>query len=381
LAALYLKAHRLEEVIHQYIILTELSPEDLSAAIILGYLYITVGEYDKAVDVFHQAIIMHPDNITLKDDDIDRYMDQNRLNEALEGIERLLQWLPDNPAAFVKKGDIFDLMGEPLEAIAAYTKAYDIVPHSLDIALKLTSEYIQIDDFKRAAFIFNRALESNEQMLDVYLGLALSHHSTGDTHSALASLNSASMLMPTSALLYTQLVTMLLQTYVECEEAFLDIGGQNNLVLDTHRSIMAATPHNPMLHYQQGLLHYHYFGPQAALADFHTCYELNALEHRAFSKSIVCEYAIGNNYQALNDLSRLVYIDFDTTDLYYQTSLLYSDKAKFAASLLNLSQQVDSHKESALHISIILQKLGILDRTDTLWHELNEMLMGCLEAT
>ncbi len=381
LAALYLREHRLEEVIQQYIIITELSPENLSAAIILGYLYITAGEYDSAVDVFNQVFIMQPDNISLRDEEIERYIDQHGLEEAWEYLEHLSQEHADNPELSVIKGDVLSQLGEPLEAISAYLKAFEFVPNSLDIAFKLTSQYIQVDNHEQAAFIFNRALESNEQMLDAYLGLALCFYSKQDMHNTFATLNSASMLLPTSALLYTQLVTMLLKTYLQCDDAFLDIAGQSNIILEAHRSIMMSSPQHPNLHYQQGLLNYHYFGPQAALLEFLLSHSLNPLERRAFSKSIVCNYALGNNRQALNDLLKLIEFDLQAMDLYYKTAVLYSEKAKFTSSLLNLSQNVDLYKDSAMHISVILQNLGILDRTDSRWQELNNMLTGCLDAS
>ncbi len=74
-------------------------------------------------------------------------------------------------------------------------------------------------------------------------------------------------------------------------------------------------------------------------------------------------------------ISLLTVYDKDTLELHYKTALLYCDKIKFASSLLNLEHQLENNyasPEASVNISIILQNLGLLDRTAAMWDSLVE---------
>ena len=63
-----------------------------------------------------------------------------------------------------------------------------------------------------------------------------------------------------------------------------------------------------------------------------------------------------------------------TLELYYQTALLYSNRIKFASSVINLQHQLEAmiggDADPTANISIVLQNLGLCDTVGVMWENL-----------
>ena len=126
LAAIYFRNFQLEKALEQYESLRDEYPDDISTLVTLGYLYNNLGKYDKAVEIFNIAILMHPDNFLDGDNDvIEQLIAEGQLHHAVEKIDLLLDKYPERAELAVKKADILCMRGDIDDAIEQYEKAVE----------------------------------------------------------------------------------------------------------------------------------------------------------------------------------------------------------------------------------------------------------------
>jgi tetratricopeptide (TPR) repeat protein len=191
LAAIYFKNMQYDKTIEQYQLLSSEYPEDISALITLGHLYIINGKYPDAIETFNKAILMHPDNFSSQDYELDQLIAEGRLDEALEYLDYLLQSEEVRPELLMKQGDVLRMLGSTTEAVARYEQAIYMCPEFLEATIKLGTQYLQLQHEHLAAELFNRAVEINDKIIDAYIGLAISQKLGGYTTDAIGTLSLA----------------------------------------------------------------------------------------------------------------------------------------------------------------------------------------------
>lgn len=375
LAAIYFKNGQLEKTIQQYELLKDQYPDDIATLVILGHLYITTSQYQKAIDTFNTAILIHPDNFQTQNDDIDRLIAQGQLYQALEQLDNLPPSLSESPDLLLKKADILNMLGDTPDAIAQYEQALRICPDILEAAVKLGTLYLQTGAGQLAAQQLNYAIEINDKIVDAYIGLATAQKLAGCTNDALVTLSLAAAIQPNSSLLFAETAKL------QFKATLTDFGelsrAENELfaVIAAHQRQISCQLHNPDLHYRLGILMMSIANLKQAIQFFQNALEINPTYHRAKSNLSICLYETNQKQLALKYLTAPDCFDKDTLELYYKTVLLYCDRVKFASSIMNLDRFLkrnftDTH--AAPNISIVLQNLGLLDRAAFTWENLSE---------
>ncbi len=376
LAAIYLKNGQLEKTIKQYELLKQQYPDDMSILVTLGYLYIASAQYDRAIETFNTAILIHPDNFIIEDESIDQLIQDGQLNDALQLIEDLLQQQPNRVELISKYADVLDMLGATAEAASQYQQALRLCPDFLEATIKLGTQYLNMKAEQLAAQQFNKAVEINDRIVDAYIGLATAQKLSGIVTDALATLSLAAAIQPNSSFLFAESANLLFQTVFG--DSGLNYWGYNStaiieLVIQAHHNETKRRPHNPDIYYRLGLLLMSITRLSDAIKAFQVALDINPTFDRARTKLAVCYFEMGQRENALNQLSSDLYFDKETFELYYKTALLYCDKLKFASSLMNLDhfmEQNFSHFEPSFNISIVLQNLGLLDRVSLMWENL-----------
>ena len=375
LAAIYFKNNQIEKTIEQYQLLKNEYPDDISALITLGHLYIASGKFKDAIETFNSAILMHPDNYYAQDEEVEQLIADENFYDALERIEDLLQDQPYRADLLMKHGDILRMMGATTDAVSQYEQAVRICPELLEATIKLGTQYLQMQQEELAAEQFNRAFELNDNIVDAYIGLAISQKFAGEIPDALSTLSLAAAIAPNSSLLFAEMASIHFKLGLKtCEPIFHE--GPNDLtkaVIDAHRQQIAQRPQNPDLYYRLGILMMNISRFSDAIEYFRNALNINPLFSRARSKLAVCLLQSGKQEEALGCISLLNIYDKDMLDLHYKTALLYCDKIKFASSLINLEHHLENNyasPEASVNISIVLQNLGLLERTAAMWDSL-----------
>lgn len=390
LAAIYVKNRQFDYAIEQYEHLKKIFPDDISLQVTLGYLQVASGNPVGAINTFNAAILLHPDSLLFQDCELERLVDESEFHDALDYIDMQLDTYPGRADLLAKKGDILTMLGETSEAISAYSESLNLCPGFLDVAVKLGTLHMKNESFLAAAHLFVKAMEINDQITDAYLGLALAHRRSQDTNGALAALCSASMILPNSILLFCEAAKLLVTTLYGrgsvgvaqgglMEEELPDSAGHQAAAIEAHKAQIAMQPSNPAPYYRLGILQLRAEGPHVAKKAFRQAVTICPTYCRANAKLSLCLLDEGDNEGALQQLEHNDTLTAESLELHYQTALLYSDRVKFASSLLNLSRKLTRNLtefDFASQIAVVLEGLGAVDKEEALRDGLQETLVG-----
>jgi tetratricopeptide (TPR) repeat protein len=394
LAAIYFKNGQLEKAENEYELLRSEYPDDLLALLSLGYLYIAGTKYEKAIDTFNTAILIHPDNYHAEDEHLGQLIADGQLQQAAEELEELLLTQPDRADLIIKYADVLSMLGAAEEAVSQYEDAIHICPGSLEAAVKLGTQYLQMHSEHLAARQFNRAIEINDQIVDSYIGLATAQQLAGDISGALVTLSLAAAIDANSSLLLAETATLQFKAGSAETTAFDDEDEDSmslidndsiNLVEDViraHKQQIAHRPQNPDLHYRLAVLMMSIGSREEAVKLLRKALEINPTYARARSKLAVCLFEANKKLAALEQLIGSDYLNKDTIELHYKVALLYCDRVKFASSLINLNLLLENNFTSAdatVNISVVLQNLGLLDRAAAMWDNLSDTAAQTLD--
>lgn len=376
LAAIYFKDGRLPDAIAQYEPLREFFPDDVSTLVTLGHLYIATGQYERAVEAFNTAILIHPDNFVGRDDELEQCICDGQLQEALDRVEVLLTEEPDRADLVAKQADIIGMMGGTSDAIALYQQALRICPDFLEVTIKLGTSYLRMHADQLAAQQFNKAIEINDEIVDAYTGLAAAQKLAGHPAEALNTLSLASAIQPNSSFLFAETAKLILKAALEAHllPTLTDGRPLEEAVLAAHERQSARFPNNPDLHYRLGILHMNASRYGQAVECFRNALRINPTFARATTKLAVSLFESGAAQEAMDLILPPKQYDPTTLDLYYKTALLYANRLKFASSVINLQRDIDEDQtpslEPATNISIVLQNLGLSDTIGLMWENL-----------
>jgi len=377
LAAIYLKNGQLEQAIEQYKLLHEQHPDDISALVTLGHLYLATTRYAKAAETFDTAILIHPDSFHATDD-LDLLIGEGQLQEALEEIAHLLEREPDRPDLVVKQADVLGALGATADAVSQYQRALRACPDFLEAAIKLGTLYLQMGAEQLAAEQFSRAVEINDRIVDAYVGLAVSQKLAGRDSDALATLSLAAAIHPNSPFLFSEAAKLVFKAVLAHAA---DVGPNGDpldattAVINAHFKQSRQGGRDPDLHYRLGVLMMGVGQISQAIRCFEAALDANPTFARARTKLAVCLFESDRGPEAMELLAKPEPLDRDTLGLHYKVALLYCDKLKFASSLMNLQHSLEQNfagGDAVVNISLVLQNLGLLDRVSAMWQSIAE---------
>ena len=380
LAAIYFKDRRVEKAIEQYELLKAEYPDDITALVTLGQLYITAGRYADAAGVFNTAILIHPDNFETSDQpEVDLLISEGQMQEALEMVEEIVQTQPHRADLLAKRADLLAMLGATAEAVSQYEEALHLCPDFLEATIKLGTLLLQLGNDQAAAQQFNKAIEINDNIVEAYIGLATAYKLAGDNADALQTLSLAGAIQPNSSLLFAELANIHFRAARQPESPYQALDEREDLmdrVITAHNVRISHHPQNPDSHYRLAVLLMSLGRFDQAVKSLEAALQINPLYGRARTKLAVCLFETNKAQQALGHLAAPEPLDPDTLNLHYKTALLYCNRVKFASTLLNLERMMEAtytRPAAAENISIVLQNLGILDRAGATWDTLVEM--------
>ena len=389
MAAIYLKEGQLERVIREYELLTTEHPDDISSLVLLGHLYMAGEQFERAVDTFNLAILSHPDNFmaSRQEDDIEEMLNSGLHEQALEKIQWTIEQVGPMPDLIIRMADVYSHWERDGEAIACFEHAIRIQPNSLEATIKLGTHYLRRQRFVLAAEQFNKAADINDEIVDAYLGLAKAQHLSGDEGDAMQTMSLASSIQQNSTLLYSESATLHFQTVLD-ENIPTNATSDKHIVLvndviKAYQRQLKSSPTRPDVHYKYGILMMVENNLAMAASSFQNVLGLNPIHYRAASKLAVCQFDNGRPELAMQILIDEKPMDSSVLQTYYQTSILYCDKAAFAAAMKKLhlvkATERSQSNEIEANLEIILENLGLVDRAFTNWRRLEETSVSLLD--
>ncbi|MCF7954600.1 MAG: tetratricopeptide repeat protein [Phycisphaerae bacterium] len=380
MASIYLNSGRVDRTIEQYKLLTVEHPEDISSLVLLGYLYYADGQYDNAIDTFNMAIVAHPDNFHDESQSEEaELVEDGRFDEAIERIQWLIDQVGVQADLFVRMADIYSKASMTAEAIVHYEKAIQVQPNYLEATIKLGTHFLKSNCPSKAAAQFNRAIEINDEIVDSYVGLAISQEKSGDSHEAYATLSLATAIQQNSNLLFSETATLHLQAALSesignCQQAETPPLSIDD-VISAHSTQMQKSPRSSDIHYKFGMLMMVIGNFKAAIESFENALEINPTHSRVRCKLALCLYECDEKELAMKKLVDTEPMNAETVNLHYQTAILFCDKEKFASALYNLENTMKENytqPDASTNIEVVLENLGLVDRAIATWDRLTE---------
>lgn len=381
MASIYLSEGRLDKAICEYEQLVGEYPDDISSHVLCGYLYLSAGQFEKAVDMFNLSILSHPDNFAdmQQEDDIESLAKNGMYEHAIERIHGLIDQVGPQTDLIIRMADVYGMAGREAEAIACYEYAIRMQPSSLEAAIKLGTHYLRSQRFSLAAEQFNRAADINDEIVDAYLGLAAAQSLSGQSAEAVQTLSLASSIHQNSTLLYSETATLQFQSVMD-EQTRTAVTEKEIVLMDdvisAYKKQLQECGGRADVQYKYAILMMVENNLPVAISSLQNTLSLNETHYRARNKLAVCTFDAGQPEKAIEILTGAKPFQTSVYQMYYRTAILYCSRKGFAEALKKLSllksTEWAEHSEIQVNIEMILENLGMVDRTFTNWKRLEE---------
>lgn len=386
MAAIYLQSGRLDKTIHEYEMLTTEHPEDISAHVLLGNLYLMDGRAEQAVSAFNMAILTHPDNFNEEcpNEEMKQLLDNGCYDQALENILHLMEQMGPRPDLYVHLADIYSQSQHPAEAIVQYENALRLQPNYLEAAIKLGTHHLQARQYTLAAEQFNQAAEINDEIVDAYIGLSTAQYTSGQIEEAVQTFALGSAIQQNSSLLYMETAALYFQSTLDAHcllhgSSDKPIVFQDD-VLKAYQKQLVKQATCSDIYYKYGILLMASGKPVEAIKYFRKALEINSTHYRARTKLAICLHENGHVEEAMQQITEKRPLDQTIMQLHYKTAILFCNQKQFARALRHLKATL--HQEDATdvyqNIELVLENLGLIDRTLSNWKRLSEIAENIL---
>lgn len=111
--------------------------------------------------------------------------------EAVFEFNRYIKMKPNDPMAYVVRGDSYDDMGQFEKAIEDYSKSIELEPMLAEAYDKRGTAYAQLGDFEKAIRAFNKAIGLYPENAMYYFNMSVAYNRLGDTDETIANCTKA----------------------------------------------------------------------------------------------------------------------------------------------------------------------------------------------
>jgi tetratricopeptide (TPR) repeat protein len=232
--------------------------------------------------------------------------------------------------------------------------------------------YLQNNQHEAASKQFQEAIEINDKIVDAYIGLATAYKASNNNIQALSTLSLAAAIQPNSSLLFSESANLEFKISGCIGDGSMsqqDSGQITEAILKAHRQEAEAGINDPDLFYRYGMLLMSVNRITDAAEAFNIAININPTYYRAKCKFSICLLEMGRDEAALQHLDLPDKLSTDTLELHYKFAVLYCDRFKFASSLLNFEENMQSSFaviDATVNLSVVLQNLGLVDRAVTM---------------
>jgi len=167
-------------------------PERLAAAFNnRGTLYDDKGDYDRAIEMFNEAIRLNPRDAVTFYNRANSYYNKNDYVRSIADDDEAIRLDPTFADAYNDRGDSYDNLGNPQRAIADYDEAIRLNPSDADFYYNRGIANGHRREYDRAIADYGTALRLDPQMIDAYFNRGLLYGGKGDPDRAIADFNLA----------------------------------------------------------------------------------------------------------------------------------------------------------------------------------------------
>lgn len=174
-----------------------------------GIAHMANGQWGRAVNDLEDAFELGESSVTLHMNLATCYRHLGFVQKALDEYETILKSFPDEPGAYLARGELALDEGRPLDALKDLTKALELSPDNAEIH-NLTGLCFKLQgETEQAIAAYTQAVALDPRYIQAYLNRGFVHKWNGDLQSALSDYEQAVSLAPGSAAALNDLAWLL----------------------------------------------------------------------------------------------------------------------------------------------------------------------------
>jgi tetratricopeptide (TPR) repeat protein len=164
-----------------------------------GNAYEVVGEYDRAIEDYGQAILLNPSYAPAYYNRAGVYYAKLDFDRAIEDYSRVMRLKPDSAQAYNNRGVAYRAKGAVDKAIADFGAAIHLNPNDAALFGNRGNTYAANGQFESAVTDFSSAIKLEPDMARLYVNRACAELYLGRTEAAVADVTTALRLNPSDA--------------------------------------------------------------------------------------------------------------------------------------------------------------------------------------
>jgi len=265
-------------------------PNSQSAYHHRGTAYLNMGEYERAINDFHQALRMnpgHPKTYSVYHNLGATYHNKKEFDEAISYYSRSIQKKPDYHLAYHHRGLAYIEKGEYDRAIADFNKVIEINPRFAEAYYNRGNLYMQTDRFDQAVSDYTRAIELNPKFYLAFYNRGMAYASNGLHDQAISDFTKAILIHPGYGEAYTN------------RGASYFLNGLFEEALSDFNRAIEINPKEAIAYYNRAQLRTRKGLYELALSDLNQALSINPTYSEAYlHKAILCE-KLGRKEEAM----------------------------------------------------------------------------------
>ena len=203
-------------------------PADASAHNDLGLSAWEVGDLDKAIAEYSEAIRLKPDYAMAYTNRGIAYHSNNMLNEAIADFSKAIELAPNDGRAYLERGTTYMDKSNYDNALPDFARAIELMPNSAEPYYQRGISYLQTNRYDEALRDFDKAIDLEPSWQDAYDLRGRVYASKGDYSNAIANYTQAIDLSPNDTF------------YFDRAEAYR-LQGDNAKAIADYRAVLEQT--------------------------------------------------------------------------------------------------------------------------------------------
>jgi len=215
------------------------SPESSLVNNNLGIAYYRIGEYEKAVPYYQNAIRFNPQGIKAYNNLGATYYYLGQFNKAISYCKEAIRLRPHYPGANFNLALIYQSLGQYQETIYYYKRFLLREPDDLEVNFNLGFIYQYLGQFQEAIPYYKKALQVNHKIAQIHHNLGIVYNNLAQYEEAISSYQKAIELKPDLVEAYNNLGAIYgnLAQYEEAAVYFLKAAELKPDDAKTHRNL------------------------------------------------------------------------------------------------------------------------------------------------
>lgn len=242
--------------------------------------YVSMNNYEKALNDYRVVLAMYPDSIQAQYGIYTLLKDKMPLDKIISSFYPLEPDYKLNAEGYESIGYLANKMGSALDAAVFFEKAYELNPKSETIYIELYKVYQLLGQNEKAKAILQKGYKlfpNNQEIIDIYSSIT-SSKTDEKNNIALSYLNEGEYEKAIS--IYSQIEPKTAETYIAIANCYKQLGNIKNAILN-YKSALSIDPSNSETYYALGLAYLEANSQKSAKTAFETSLKKNPANIKA----------------------------------------------------------------------------------------------------